>query len=82
MLNTGVKRRTWESKNANDSSRLSGVGSSNNYAYLISDDETKDAVIIDPANPPEYVVPSRLPPSPANVSNQTTIEHQLTVRSE
>jgi hydroxyacylglutathione hydrolase len=32
-----------------------GVGSSNNYAYLVSDDETKDAVIIDPANPPEYV---------------------------
>ncbi|RVX67382.1 hypothetical protein B0A52_09163 [Exophiala mesophila] len=29
------------------------VGSSNNYAYLVSDDETKDAVIIDPANPPE-----------------------------
>lgn len=32
---------------------LAGVGSSNNYAYLVSDDETKDAVIIDPANPPE-----------------------------
>ncbi|KAJ9614827.1 Cytoplasmic glyoxalase II [Knufia peltigerae] len=30
-----------------------GVGSSNNYAYLVSDDESKDAVIIDPANPPE-----------------------------
>ncbi|KAK5216474.1 Cytoplasmic glyoxalase II [Exophiala xenobiotica] len=34
-------------------SRVPGVGSSNNYAYLVSDDETKDAVIIDPANPPE-----------------------------
>lgn len=33
---------------------IPGVGSSNNYAYLVSDDETKDAVIIDPANPPEY----------------------------
>ncbi|KAJ9604298.1 hypothetical protein H2200_011132 [Cladophialophora chaetospira] len=32
-----------------------GVGSSNNYAYLVSDDETKDAVIIDPANPPEVL---------------------------
>src|SRR5271156_2098426 len=30
-----------------------GVGSSNNYAYLVSDDATNDAVIIDPANPPE-----------------------------
>ncbi|KAM0260725.1 hypothetical protein ACHAQJ_002641 [Trichoderma viride] len=29
------------------------VGSSNNYAYLVIDDKTKDAVIIDPANPPE-----------------------------
>jgi hypothetical protein len=36
-------------------SRVPGVGSSNNYAYLVSDDETNDAVIIDPANPPEYV---------------------------
>ncbi|KAK5044793.1 hypothetical protein LTR84_010449 [Exophiala bonariae] len=32
-----------------------GVGSSNNYAYLVHDDETKDAVIIDPANPPEVI---------------------------
>ncbi|KAI7782071.1 hydroxyacylglutathione hydrolase [Diaporthe eres] len=29
------------------------VGSSNNYAYLVTDDNSKDAVIIDPANPPE-----------------------------
>jgi hydroxyacylglutathione hydrolase len=29
------------------------VGSSNNYAYLVTDDATKDSVIIDPANPPE-----------------------------
>ncbi|TDZ29721.1 putative hydroxyacylglutathione hydrolase [Colletotrichum spinosum] len=29
------------------------VGSSNNYAYLVKDDKTNDAVIIDPANPPE-----------------------------
>ncbi|KAF5246412.1 hypothetical protein FAUST_1292 [Fusarium austroamericanum] len=28
-------------------------GSSNNYAYLVVDDKSKDAVIIDPANPPE-----------------------------
>ncbi len=30
-----------------------GVGSSDNYAYLVVDDKSKDAVIIDPANPPE-----------------------------
>ncbi|ORY71687.1 beta-lactamase-like protein [Pseudomassariella vexata] len=29
------------------------VGSSNNYAYLVTDDKTKDAVIIDPAHPEE-----------------------------
>lgn len=32
-----------------------GEGTSNNYAYLVVDDKSKDAVIIDPANPPEYV---------------------------
>ena len=30
-----------------------GVGTSDNYAYLVVDDKSKDAVIIDPANPPE-----------------------------
>jgi len=30
-------------------------GSGNNYAYLVTDDESKDAVIIDPANPPEVL---------------------------
>lgn len=34
---------------------LIGEGSHNNYAYLVVDDKSKDAVIIDPANPPEYV---------------------------
>lgn len=32
-----------------------GVGSSNNYAYLVVDDASKDAFIIDPAHPEEYV---------------------------
>lgn len=32
-----------------------GEGSSNNYAYLVVDDKSKDAVIVDPANPPEYI---------------------------
>ncbi|TQS32203.1 hypothetical protein Golomagni_07490, partial [Golovinomyces magnicellulatus] len=35
------------------SNRSPWVGSSNNYAYLVVDDKSKDAVIIDPANPPE-----------------------------
>ncbi|KAK5710401.1 Cytoplasmic glyoxalase II [Elasticomyces elasticus] len=30
-------------------------GSGNNYAYLVTDEKTKNAVIIDPANPSEYV---------------------------
>lgn len=31
------------------------TGSGNNYAYLVTDEKTKDAVIIDPANPPEVL---------------------------
>ncbi|KAH8891347.1 Metallo-hydrolase/oxidoreductase [Thozetella sp. PMI_491] len=31
------------------------VGKGDNYAYLVVDDKSKDAVIIDPANPPEVV---------------------------
>ncbi|KAI4119623.1 MAG: hypothetical protein LQ345_000528 [Seirophora villosa] len=31
------------------------VGSSNNYAYLVTDEASKDAVIVDPANPPEVI---------------------------
>ncbi|OBR12067.1 Hydroxyacylglutathione hydrolase [Colletotrichum higginsianum IMI 349063] len=40
-----------ENKTHHSNSRR--VGSSNNYAYLVKDDKTNDAVIIDPANPPE-----------------------------
>ncbi|KAK7749533.1 Cytoplasmic glyoxalase II [Cytospora paraplurivora] len=29
------------------------VGTSDNYAYLVTDEKTKDAIIIDPASPPE-----------------------------
>jgi hydroxyacylglutathione hydrolase len=32
---------------------ISGEGTGNNYAYLVTDDKTKQAVIIDPANPSE-----------------------------
>ena len=34
-----------------------GEGTGNNYAYLVVDDPSKEAVIIDPANPPELVIP-------------------------
>ncbi|KAF2658855.1 hydroxyacylglutathione hydrolase [Lophiostoma macrostomum CBS 122681] len=30
-------------------------GTGNNYAYLVTDDQSKEAVIIDPANPPEVL---------------------------
>jgi len=41
---------------------MEGVGTSDNYAYLVVDDESKDAVIVDPANPAECVtIPSLLP---------------------
>lgn len=33
-----------------------GTGTGNNYAYLISDEPTKDAMVVDPANPPECAV--------------------------
>ncbi|KAM5448354.1 Cytoplasmic glyoxalase II [Microsporum audouinii] len=32
-----------------------GTGTGNNYAYLISDDATKDAMVVDPAHPPEVI---------------------------
>lgn len=30
-----------------------GEGKGNNYAYLVTDEKSKDAVIVDPANPSE-----------------------------
>ena len=33
-----------------------GEGSGNNYAYLVSDDKSKEAVIIDPASASECVL--------------------------
>jgi len=37
--------------------RLSGqgTGTGDNYAYLVVDDKTRDAMVVDPAHPPEYV---------------------------
>ena len=35
--------------------KATGEGSGNNYAYLVVDDKSKDAVIIDPANPSEVL---------------------------
>lgn len=31
------------------------TGTGNNYAYIVTDDATKDSVVIDPANPPEVL---------------------------
>lgn len=43
-------------------SRSAGEGSGNNYAYLVTDEKSTDAVIIDPANPSEYgAVVSEMP---------------------
>ena len=36
--------------------RHTGEGTGNNYAYLVTDEKSKEAVIIDPANPPECVL--------------------------
>ena len=35
--------------------QFTGTGKGNNYAYLVTDEPTKQSVIIDPANPPEWV---------------------------
>ncbi|EWZ45245.1 hydroxyacylglutathione hydrolase [Fusarium oxysporum f. sp. conglutinans race 2 54008] len=53
-------------------------GSSNNYAYLVVDDKSKDAVIVDPANPPE-VAPILKDAIQAGKINLTAIvnTHQL-----
>jgi hypothetical protein len=32
---------------------VTGEGTGNNYAYLVTDIKTKESTIIDPANPPE-----------------------------
>ncbi|KAI9837255.1 MAG: hypothetical protein M1819_000329 [Sarea resinae] len=40
------------------------TGSGNNYAYLVVDDKSKDAVIVDPANPPELVALKAFPGIP------------------
>jgi hypothetical protein len=33
-----------------------GTGTRDNYAYLVSDEKTKEAVIVDPAHPSEYAI--------------------------
>ncbi|KAJ9665725.1 Cytoplasmic glyoxalase II [Coniosporium apollinis] len=48
------------------------TGSGNNYAYLISDSSTKDAVLIDPAHPPE-VLPAVQPQTQDNSIKLTSI---------
>lgn len=36
-----------------EANTIEGVGKSDNYAYLVVDDKSKEAVIIDPAHPAE-----------------------------
>ncbi|KAL4887371.1 beta-lactamase-like protein [Aspergillus karnatakaensis] len=48
------------------------TGKGNNYAYLVTDEPTKQSVIIDPANPPE-VVPELEAQSKAGKINLTAI---------
>ena len=53
------------------------VGSSNNYAYLVTDEATSDAVIIDPANP-EEVLPTlkdRIASSSINLTSIVNTHH-------
>ncbi|KAI4145433.1 MAG: hypothetical protein LQ340_006289 [Diploschistes diacapsis] len=56
------------------------VGSSDNYAYLVVDDKSKDAVIVDPANP-EEVAPVLKDQIDSGKINLTAIvnTHQLQV---
>jgi 1,4-alpha-glucan branching enzyme len=44
-----------QNKSSEHQLTCTGEGSGNNYAYLVTDDKTKQAVIIDPANPSESV---------------------------
>ena len=37
-----------------------GTGTGDNYAYLVTDDKTKDSMVIDPAHPPEYAFLSNI----------------------
>lgn len=52
-------------------------GSGNNYAYLVSCDKTKDAVIIDPANPPELweVLEEKIGPNRLMLRNIINTHH-------
>lgn len=56
---------------------VSGEGKGDNYAYLVSDDKTKEAVIIDPANPSELVSDIDLDDWPVAVKLNTSTEFYL-----
>jgi len=53
------------------------TGKGNNYAYLVSDEKSKDAVIIDPANPPEVlpVLQEQTSSSAVNLKNIVNTHH-------
>ena len=41
--------------------RSLGAGSHDNYAYLVTDEKTKETAVIDPANPEEYPHNTEIP---------------------
>ncbi len=46
----------WLKRIADADADGAGTGRSDNYAYLVVDDQSREAVIIDPAHPSEYVI--------------------------
>jgi hydroxyacylglutathione hydrolase len=59
LLTTSLLLRPHQARSMHITSLPMWVGSSNNYAYLVTCPSTHDTVLIDPANPPE-VLPSLL----------------------
>lgn len=56
MCKLAPRIRIWIAAWQVDSNNVIGTGKSNNYAYLVTDEPTKQSVIIDPAHPEECVV--------------------------
>jgi len=56
------------------------VGSSNNYAYIVSDEATKEGVIIDPANPEEYAPPLVAAVLADNIQSRTPTPERNQIR--
>ncbi|EWC48552.1 hypothetical protein DRE_01774 [Drechslerella stenobrocha 248] len=50
-----ARSTAWASFDGKERVELHGTGSHDNYAYVVIDDATNDAMVIDPANPPEVL---------------------------